>query len=43
MAAIGMKTHLGELAKVGLRPVLLLIALTGLLAVWVLGWVRWVG
>jgi len=43
MAAIGMKTHLGELARVGLRPVLLLVALTGLLAAWVLGWVRVVG
>jgi len=43
MAAIGMKTHLGELARVGLRPVLLLVALTVLLAVWVLGWVRVIG
>ena len=41
IAAIGMKTQLKELATVGIKPVLLMLAETVFLAVLVLGLLRW--
>ena len=41
IAAIGMKTQLKELATVGVKPVLLMLAETVFLAVLVLGLLRW--
>jgi len=42
IAAIGMKTQLKELATVGVKPVLLMLAETTFLALLVLGLLRWV-
>jgi uncharacterized membrane protein YadS len=36
MAAIGMKTRLGDIVKLGFKPVILMLAETALLAVMVL-------
>src|SRR5262245_56261840 len=41
IAAIGMKTHLKELATVGIKPILLMIGETVFLALLVLGLLRW--
>ena len=41
IAAIGMKTQLKELATVGVKPVLLMLAETTFLAVLVLALLRW--
>ena len=38
IAAIGMKTRLGDLVQVGWKPVALMIGETALLAAMVLGW-----
>jgi uncharacterized integral membrane protein (TIGR00698 family) len=43
IAAIGMKTELRQIAYVGVRPVLLMIAETLFLATFVLAWMRWNG
>ena len=37
IAALGAKTSLGELVKVGWRPIILLVAETAVVLVWVLG------
>ena len=41
MTAIGMKTRLGELRKVGIRPVILMVIETIFLALLVIGWVSY--
>jgi len=41
IAAIGMKTHLKELATVGIKPVLLMVGETVFLALLVLALLRW--
>ncbi len=41
MTAIGMKTRLGELRKVGIRPVILMVIETIFLALLVIGWVTY--
>ena len=41
MAGIGMKTQLGELVTVGLKPVVLMVGETVFLAALVLGLLRW--
>jgi uncharacterized integral membrane protein (TIGR00698 family) len=41
IAGLGMKTHLRELAAVGLKPVILMVAETAFLAVLVLALLRW--
>jgi uncharacterized membrane protein YadS len=41
IAAIGMKTRLGDLVTVGWRPVLLMIAETVLLMLMALAWLAW--
>jgi uncharacterized membrane protein YadS len=43
IAAIGVKTHLGDIVKVGLRPVLLMFFETALLAAMVLALLKWGG
>jgi len=43
MAAIGMKTRLVELAKVGIKPIALMVGETVFLALFVLAFVRWWG